>query len=87
MFSCEFCEISKNTFFTEHLRTVAGSKWLTKWKFIRFLVKQETKYLDYLLFAFAFLTFRSDFIFIWLENVSISIKTFQFMILITKNRQ
>ena len=20
MFSCEFCEISKNTFFTEHLR-------------------------------------------------------------------
>ena len=27
MFSCEFCEISKNTFFTEHLRTTA-SKYL-----------------------------------------------------------
>ena len=24
MFSCEFCEISKNTFFTEHLRTTAS---------------------------------------------------------------
>ena len=25
MFSCEFCEISKSTFFTEHLRTTASS--------------------------------------------------------------
>ena len=25
MFSCEFCEISKNTFFTEHLRTTASA--------------------------------------------------------------
>ena len=25
MFSCEFCEISKNTFFTEHLWTTASS--------------------------------------------------------------
>ena len=24
MFSCEFCKISKNTFFTEHLRTTAS---------------------------------------------------------------
>ena len=24
MFSYEFCEISKNTFFTEHLRTIAS---------------------------------------------------------------
>ena len=24
MFSCEFCEISKNTFFTEHFRTTAS---------------------------------------------------------------
>ena len=24
MFSCEFCEISKNTFFTEHIRTTAS---------------------------------------------------------------
>ena len=26
MFSCEFCEISKNTFFTEHLWTAASEK-------------------------------------------------------------
>ena len=25
MFSCEFCEISKNTFFTEHLRTTTSN--------------------------------------------------------------
>ena len=25
MFSCEFCEISKNTFFTEYLRTTASN--------------------------------------------------------------
>ena len=25
VFSCEFCEISKSTFFTEHLRTTASS--------------------------------------------------------------
>ena len=25
VFSCEFCEISKNTFFTEHLRTTASA--------------------------------------------------------------
>ena len=25
MFSCEFCEISKNTFFTEHLRAIASA--------------------------------------------------------------
>ena len=24
VFSCEFCKISKNTFFTEHLRTTAS---------------------------------------------------------------
>ena len=24
VFSCEFCEISKNTFFTEHLRATAS---------------------------------------------------------------
>ena len=24
MFSCEFCEISKNTFFTEHVWTIAS---------------------------------------------------------------
>ena len=29
MFSCEFCEISKNTFFTEHL-LVTASEMLTK---------------------------------------------------------
>ena len=25
MFSCEFCDISKNTFFTEHLRATASN--------------------------------------------------------------
>ena len=28
VFSCEFCEISKNTFFTEHLRTTASKEHL-----------------------------------------------------------
>ena len=28
VFSCEFCEISKNTFFTEHLRTTASYNYL-----------------------------------------------------------
>ena len=27
VFSCEFCEIFKNTFFTEHLRTTASILW------------------------------------------------------------
>ena len=27
VFSCEFCEISKNTFFTEHLWTTASINW------------------------------------------------------------
>ena len=27
MFSCEFCEIFKNTFFTEHLRATASGTW------------------------------------------------------------
>ena len=26
-FSCEFCEIFKNTFFTEHLRAIASTYW------------------------------------------------------------
>ena len=28
MFSCEFCEIFKNIFFTEHLRTTASVRWI-----------------------------------------------------------
>ena len=31
MFSCEFCEIFKSTFFTERLRTTASDD-LTKWE-------------------------------------------------------
>ena len=27
VFSCEFCEVFKNTFFTEHLRTTASILW------------------------------------------------------------
>ena len=30
MFSCEFCEISKNTFFTEHL--CATASWAKQWR-------------------------------------------------------
>ena len=30
MFSCEFCEISKNTFPTEHLQTTASEKKVLK---------------------------------------------------------
>ena len=30
MFSCEFCEISKNTFFTEHLWTTASKSYRPK---------------------------------------------------------
>ena len=30
VFSCEFCEISKNTFFTEHLWTIASENFLSK---------------------------------------------------------
>ena len=29
-FSCEFCEISKNTFFAEHLWTTASAGWKRK---------------------------------------------------------
>ena len=35
VFSCEFCEISKNTFFTEHLWTTASNCRLTE--FIEFI--------------------------------------------------
>ena len=28
VFSCEFCEIFKNTFFTEHLRMTASILWI-----------------------------------------------------------
>ena len=35
MFSCEFCEIFKNTFFTEHLRTTASENVKSKNSFVR----------------------------------------------------
>ena len=31
MFSYEFCEIFKNTIFTEHLRATASAYWTTAW--------------------------------------------------------
>ena len=37
VFSCEFCEIFKNTFFTEHFRTTASEKSLTElfmWQYL-----------------------------------------------------
>ena len=36
MFSCEFCEISKNTFFTEHLRANASEKALDRYTLLIF---------------------------------------------------
>ena len=33
VFSCEFCEISTNTFFIEHLRTTASKKWPNIFKY------------------------------------------------------
>ena len=57
VFSCKFCEISKNTFFTEHLRTTASGKTFSFidytiitviWKFVYMLYKlpadQKAKY-------------------------------------------
>ena len=38
MFSCEFSEISMNTFFTEHLRTAASGAW--KYKVTEYYNKQ-----------------------------------------------
>ena len=32
VFSCEFCKISENTFFTEHLRTTASISWIIAMK-------------------------------------------------------
>ena len=41
VFSCEFCEISKNTFFTEHLWTSASNKVANKK--IHFLLQLKEK--------------------------------------------
>ena len=38
VFSCEFCEISKNTFFTEHLRTTAVETRFSSFCALTFLV-------------------------------------------------
>ena len=37
VFSCEFCEISKNTFFTEDLRTTASKFFISQFKSLRVL--------------------------------------------------
>ena len=50
VFSCEFCEISKNTFFTEHLRTTASG------------LTQQTHTIISLLFIFVLIIFNSRFI-------------------------
>ena len=38
VFSCEFCEISKNTFFTEHLLATASDYMWSKNMFISFIL-------------------------------------------------
>ena len=44
LFSCEFCEISKNTFFTEHLRAIASVKIEMQIKNYDFKVNKFTHY-------------------------------------------
>ena len=39
MFSCEFFEISKNTFSTEHLLTTASVPWISSSKTLPYLTK------------------------------------------------
>ena len=67
MFSCEFSEISKNTFFTEHLRTTASAFSFSEaatggviWKkksFLKILQNsQENKQLVFKIFKNAFFT-------------------------------
>ena len=41
VFSCAFCEISKNTFFTEHLRTAASP-----FNYIRLNVSYQEHFID-----------------------------------------
>ena len=57
VFSCEFCEIFKNTFFTEHLWTTA-SVWINSKKI--FIIKRRQKYSKYhtsVLLTFTIMTF------------------------------
>ena len=39
VFSCEFCKISKNTFFTEHLWTIASESCRFEEKVAQLLIK------------------------------------------------
>ena len=39
VFSCEFCEISKNTFFTEHLRATRSIKTHPKQFYVGYVLK------------------------------------------------
>ena len=55
VFSCEFCEIFKNTFFTDHLRVPASAQLVFCFFFYRFLWKSHCvthKKLDWLVFTF-----------------------------------
>ena len=41
VFSCEFCDISKNTFFTEHIRTTASVQIQNLYTLLAFLSRRK----------------------------------------------
>ena len=46
MFSCEYCEIFKNTYYEEHLRTAVlkeGDTHITVWKYMRMTVSKKNQ--------------------------------------------
>ena len=42
VFSCELCEIFKDTFFTEHLRAIASVRIIPDHKILTFIVSQSS---------------------------------------------
>ena len=42
VFSCEFCEISKNNFFTEHLRTTASN-------YFKVIISEQPREVEFIL--------------------------------------
>ena len=61
MFSCEFCEISNNSFFTEHFRTTASKKTYTLYVWFTYLHQQYSDFY-FLIFLLKELTFVKVFI-------------------------
>ena len=55
MFSCEFCEISKSTFFAEHLRTTASVQ-----RYTSSLSSKKEKKLHYFYAVFYYIIFDTS---------------------------